>query len=729
MVTGSALQFTRALVMNAPNKILFAISHRVESLLSFNGVGRLPVIIQTEVAECGLACLAMISSFYGNETNLVSLRRKFSISSHGASLKYIINIASQLNLTTRAVRCEPEDLRSLVLPCILHWDLSHFVVLKSIGDKYLIIHDPAVGERKIRHNELGRQFTGVAVELLPTNDFKKSSDIPSLAISDFWSSVSGLKRSMAQIILLSFLLQCFLLANPFYVQTVVDDVLLRQDVNLLLVLALGFGLLLIIQQATMVLREYVILYLSSRLGMQISANLFRHLVRLPTDFFSKRHMGDVVSRFESIGAIRKIFSSTLVTAVVDGVMALITLIIMFLYDIKLTVIVLLIVAIYAFFRWLTYKPFRRLNEELIIASAKESSHFMESVRAIQTIKLFQRESDRQEQWQHKLANSMNKGIEISRWNIGYTTFNGFLFGIENILVVYFAATAVIDSVISLGMFYAFISYKTRFITSMDSFIQQWMEYKILNLHLNRLADIVLTEKEEIDNNSILMLNDSLHEQYDVINGKIEVKNLGYRYSDQEPWIFRNLNFVIDARETVAIIGPSGCGKTTLMKCLMGLVKPTEGTILIDDKPLYQIKTYRNQIAAVMQEDQLMSGDIVDNVTCFDSTIDMDRVIQSTRLASIHDEIEKIPMKYNTLVGDMGSSLSGGQKQRIILARALYRQPKILFMDEATSHLDVVRETEVNSNIQHLSITRILIAHRPETVASAGRQINLVNHGD
>lgn len=715
--------------MNAPNKILFAISHRVESLLSFNGVGRLPVIIQTEVAECGLACLAMISSFYGNETNLVSLRRKFSISSHGASLKYIINIASQLNLTTRAVRCEPEDLRSLVLPCILHWDLSHFVVLKSIGDKYLIIHDPAVGERKIRHNELGRQFTGVAVELLPTNDFKKSSDIPSLAISDFWSSVSGLKRSMAQIILLSFLLQCFLLANPFYVQTVVDDVLLRQDVNLLLVLALGFGLLLIIQQATMVLREYVILYLSSRLGMQISANLFRHLVRLPTDFFSKRHMGDVVSRFESIGAIRKIFSSTLVTAVVDGVMALITLIIMFLYDIKLTVIVLLIVAIYAFFRWLTYKPFRRLNEELIIASAKESSHFMESVRAIQTIKLFQRESDRQEQWQHKLANSMNKGIEISRWNIGYTTFNGFLFGIENILVVYFAATAVIDSVISLGMFYAFISYKTRFITSMDSFIQQWMEYKILNLHLNRLADIVLTEKEEIDNNSILMLNDSLHEQYDVINGKIEVKNLGYRYSDQEPWIFRNLNFVIDARETVAIIGPSGCGKTTLMKCLMGLVKPTEGTILIDDKPLYQIKTYRNQIAAVMQEDQLMSGDIVDNVTCFDSTIDMDRVIQSTRLASIHDEIEKIPMKYNTLVGDMGSSLSGGQKQRIILARALYRQPKILFMDEATSHLDVVRETEVNSNIQHLSITRILIAHRPETVASAGRQINLVNHGD
>ncbi len=715
--------------MNASNRFFSKIKLRPEALLNFAGGQQLPVIIQTEIAECGLACLAMICGFYGHETDLISLRRKFAISSHGASLKFIMDIAPKLHLAPRAVRCEPHDLPQLSLPCILHWGMNHFVVLKKITGQDFIIHDPAVGERKISGKEFNQQFTGVALELLPTSDFKKEDDTHNLKLSDFWSKIAGLKRSIVQVVLLSFLLQLFALANPFYMQTVVDDVLLRLDTNLLMVLALGFGLLLIIQLATSALREYVILYLSNRMGIQMSANLFRHLIRLPIDYFSKRHMGDIVSRFGSIGAIRKALTATLVTAVVDGVMALLTLLAMFLYDIKLTLIVLLVVALYALLRWTTYKPFRRLSEESIIASAKESSHFMESVRAIQTIKLFQRENDRQQQWQHKLASSMNKGIEISKWNIGYSTLNGLLFGVENLVVIYFAATAVMGNIISLGMLYAFMAYKGRFVSSMDSLITQWMEFKMLNLHFNRLADVVLTEPEKIDEQEQFSIDELMQSSQHTLIGKVEVKNLGYRYSEQEPWIFRNLNFVIHPQETVAITGASGCGKTTLMKCLMGLIEPTEGQILIDDIPLSQLKSYRSQIAAVMQEDQLMSGDIADNITCFDSSIDMQRVMDCAHLACIHHDIEKMPMKYNTLVGDMGSSLSGGQKQRVILARAFYRQPKILFMDEATSHLDVGNEAAVNSNIQHLPITRILIAHRPETVASAGRQINLVNHGD
>ncbi len=715
--------------MNASNHFFSKIKLRPEALLNFAGGQRLPVIIQTEMAECGLACLAMICGFYGHETDLISLRRKFAISSHGASLKFIMSIAPKLHLAPRAIRCELQNLSQLSLPCILHWGMNHFVVLKKITGQHFIIHDPAVGERRIGDKEFNQQFTGVALELLPTRDFKQEDETNNLKLSDFWSKIAGLKRSIVQVVLLSFLLQLFSLANPFYMQTVVDDVLLRLDTNLLLVLALGFGLLLIIQLATSALREYVILYLSNRMGIQMSANLFRHLIRLPMDYFSKRHMGDIVSRFGSIGAIRKALTATLVTAVVDGVMALLTLLAMFLYDIKLTLIVLLVVALYALLRWTTYKPFRRLSEESIIASAKESSHFMESIRAIQTIKLFQRENDRQQQWQHKLANSMNKGIEISKWNIGYSTLNGLLFGIENLVVIYFAATAVMGNVISLGMLYAFMAYKGRFVSSMDSLITQWMEFKMLNLHFSRLADVVLTEPEKIDDQEHFSVNDVLQHSQQLITGKIEVKDLGYRFSEQEPWIFRNLNFVIHPQETVAITGPSGCGKTTLMKCLMGLIEPTEGQILIDDVPLNQFKSYRSQIAAVMQEDQLMSGDIAENITCFDSSIEMQRVMACAQLACIHQDIEKMPMKYNTLVGDMGSSLSGGQKQRVILARAFYRQPKILFMDEATSHLDVAGEAAVNSNIQHLPITRILIAHRPETVASAGRQINLVNHGD
>lgn len=703
---------------------------RADLLLNFKGGRRLPVIVQTEVAECGLACLAMIMGFYGFDTDLIGLRRRFSVSSHGMGLKNLMDMAARIHLAPRALRVDLDDLDKVQLPCVLHWNMNHFVVLKSVRKNKFILHDPAFGERILTATEFSNQFTGVALELTPTQSFEKGDDKQTLTFRHFWSKITGLKRSLLQIVLLSFLLQVFALASPFYMQTVVDDVILRRDSNLLIVLALGFGLLLIVQQFTTALREFVILHISSRLGMQMSANLFRHLIRLPMDYFARRHMGDIVSRFGSLNNVRNLLTTGLVTAIVDGAMALLTLIAMFFYDIRLTLIVLAVVAIYAFFRWALYRPFRVMNEESIIAAAKENSHFMESVRAIQTVKLFQRENDRQSQWQNHLADVMNKNIRISRWGIGYNTLNGFLFGVENLLVVYFAATAVMGNIISVGMFYAFMSYKGRFISSMDSLIAQWIEFKMLDLHFNRLADIAFTHPENIDehlNHSLCLSHGS--DGAENIAGKIEVKNLGYRFSDLEPYIFNNLNFTIEAGETVAITGPSGCGKTTLLKCLMGLIEPTEGEILIDGIPLHNQKHYRSQIAAVMQDDQLISGDIADNIACFSPVTDMQKVHVCAQLACIHEDIMKMPMNYHTLVGDMGTNLSGGQKQRIILARALYREPRILFMDEATSHLDVTNESVVNHHIQQLPITRVMAAHRPETVASAGRQINLADHGD
>lgn len=699
---------------------------RPESLLHFGGRHRLPLILQTEVAECGLACLAMVAGYYGHSTDLVSMRRKFSISSQGASLKSVMSIATSIHLAPRALRAETEELESALLPCILHWGLNHFVVLKKAAHNKFTVYDPACGERKLSKKEFDKHFTGVLVELTPTSDFKRIEERQKLKISYFWSKITGLKRSLAHVILLSFLLQLFALASPFYMQIVVDDVLLRKDENLLLVLAIGFGLLMLIQLGVSALREFVVLHLSNRLGMQMSTNLFRHLINLPLEYFSKRHMGDVVSRFGSLANVRSMITDGMVVAIVDGSMAILTLIVMFVYDVRLAFIVLGVVLLYALLRWLMFRPFRLLNEESITASANESSHFMESIRAIQTLKLFQRESDRQHQWQNKLAEVMNKNILIARWGIGYTAINGLLFGLENILVVYFAATAVMDNVMSLGMLYAFMSYKSRFISSMDTLIIQWVEFKMLDVHFDRLADITFTDTEKtevpIDGGSGTLQEES-------VIGKIEVKNLSYRYSDLGDYVFKNVSFMILPGEAVAITGPSGCGKTTLMKCLMGLLVPTEGEILIDDKPLKSFQGFRRQIAGVMQEDQLLSGDIAENITCFASNIDMEKVTLYAQMACIHDDIINMPMQYNTLVGDMGSSLSGGQKQRVILARALYRNPKILFMDEATSHLDVTNESIVNQHIQQLEITRILVAHRPETVASAERQINLADHGD
>lgn len=696
--------------------------NRPEKLLAFRAFSKLPLIYQTEAAECGLACLAMISGYYGFKTDLTSIRQRFSVSNHGATLKQIMEIAGKLSLSCRALRLEVEDLGELQTPCILHWEMKHFVVLKKVTSNKIIIHDPAIGERTLTRSQVANCFTGVALEVSPAPSFNKGENKQKLTLSHFWSRIIGLKRSLGMILILSILLQLFVVINPYYVQTVIDDVILRSDINLLLILAMGFGLLLLIDTGTGMLRKYVILHLSSRLNIQMASNVFHHLVRLPLDYFSKRHMGDVVSRFSSLQNIRELMTTGLVSVIVDGLMAFITLLVMFLYDVQLTLIVLFVVFLYALLRYGFYRPIRLLSEEKIVAYAKENSHFMESVRAIQTIKLFEKESDRQNQWQNNLADAINKDIRLSRWGITFETANKLLFGLENIIVIYFAANAIIESLMTVGMLYAFISYKNRFIGSMDELISKWIEFKMLDLHFDRLSDIVFTPTDPLNSepDSNVRVPSTPKEGQHQLQGDIEVENLAYSYGDAANTVFEAVNFKIKAGETVAIIGPSGAGKSTLLKCMMGLLIPTEGRVIVDSNKTGAIKHFRKQIAAVMQDDQLLSGSIADNIACFESNIAMERVVFAANAASIHHEIMQTSMQYNTLVGDMGASLSGGQKQRIMLARALYKQPRILFLDEATSHLDSDNELLINAQIKKMSITRIIIAHRHETINSADR---------
>lgn len=675
-------------------------------------------ILQTEIAECGLACVGMVASHYGLVSDLASLRNQFRISSQGSNLKQLMDISAKLNMAGRALQLDMDELNQLQLPCILHWDMNHFVVLKAVGKKHITILDPAIGEVRFSFDEAAQHFTGIALELTPTAKFEKKTMVQRLRLSHFWQRIIGLKRSLVEIILLSLLLQVFAVVSPFYMQTVVDDVLLRYDTNLLLVLALGFGLLMLIRVGTEALRSLVILHLSTKLNYQMAANLFRHLIRLPTDYFSKRHIGDVVSRFGSLQQVKDLLTTGLVSSIVDGVMAIITLVAMFIYSAKVAVVVLGIVAVYTIVRLALYLPFRRLSEESIVAHAKESSNFMESVRAIQTVKLFQRENDRQNLWQNRYTEALNTDVKLAKWGIGYEVINGLLFGIENILVIYLLAQAVMGNVMSLGMLYAFMSYKTQFVDRMDGLISMLIEYKMIGLHLDRLADIAFTEAEDVDRHTANL------QQLPPMQGRLQVNNLSYRYSETDDYVLRNISFTVEPGQSVAIVGPSGCGKTTLLKLMMGLVKPESGDILIDGVSIFKRDDYRTQIAAVMQDDQLLSGSVADNIACFDPKLDFERIAQSAQAAAVHDDILKFGMQYNTLVGDMGTSLSGGQKQRVILARALYRNPKLLFLDEATSHLDVTNESIVNDNIKQLAVTRIIVAHRPETVNSADRVIDL-----
>ncbi|HEY9029749.1 MAG TPA: peptidase domain-containing ABC transporter [Kangiella sp.] len=680
-------------------------------LLQYNWAKRLPVILQTETAECGLACLAMIANYYGHKTDLNSLRKKYSISLKGSTLLELTKLADKLQMSSRPLKLELKSLTKLKTPCILHWDMSHFVVLKSVKNKKVTIHDPAVGVRTLSLEETSGYFTGVALELIPTPSFKPENITRKTKFSDFWERIIGVKRILIQLFILSLLLQLFTIASPFYMQLVIDDVVINQNLDYLKVLAFGFGLLALINVITSAFRSFIILYLGTQLSFQMAANLFRHLLKLPISFFEKRHMGDVISRFGSIENVKNLLTTGIIETVVDGIMAAGLLIMMYIYSSSLALVVLAAVTLYIALRLFLYRKLRQLNEEQIVANAKQNSNFMETVRGIQSIKLYGNELQRQSIWQNYYADEVNSDIKVEKFSITYKLINGVIFSLENILVIFLAAHFVIDKVLTIGMLYAFMSYKLQFTERISALVDKFIEFKMLSLHFERLGDIVLSEEEK-NRESLSDLSN--------IQGKITLDNISFSYSKNESEIIENVNYVFPPGCSIAIVGASGSGKTTLIKLILGLLEPTNGSVLLDGRDIKKVglKKYRSMIGTVMQNDQLLSGSIAENISFFDQNYDHERVVACAKMAAIHNDINSMPMSYQTLIGDMGSTLSGGQKQRLFLARALYKKPKILFLDEATSHLDVALERAVNQTIKELNITRIVAAHRPETISMA-----------
>ena len=685
--------------------------------LRFGGGKRLPVILQTEAAECGLVCLAMVARYYGHDLDLPGLRRKAALSLKGANLKRVIEIAGRLDFDTRPLRLELHEIPQLKTPCILHWDLNHFVVLKQVDAKSIVIHDPAQGVRRLTLNEVSKHFTGVALELWPTARFKPQKAREAISLKALSGEVHGLKRALTQVALLALGLEVLVLAGPFYMQFVLDQVFPSGDHGLLTVLGIGFLLLTVFQVAVTAMRAWSITWISATLSVQWVGNLFGHLLRLPLDFFEKRHVGDVVSRFGSVQTIQRTLTTQFVSAVIDGLMSVLTLVLMAFYSVRLTLLVIGAFLLYALLRRSIFKPLRRATEDHIVYAARQQSDLLESIRGMQPLKLANQQDHRRARYANAQVETTNRHLAMQRLDIGFQAGNGLIFGIERVVLIWLAAVLVLKGQFSAGMLVAFVAYADQFSRRAASLIDQWNDFKMLGLHAERVADIALTPAEaQLEGVHAGPLPDA----------SLEGKALRFRYAEGEPWVIEDCSFRIEPGESVAIAAPSGVGKTTLAKLVLGLLEPTEGTILfggIDIRKL-GLARYRSLVAAVMQDDQLFAGSIADNIALFDSDASPLKVEAAARLAHIHDEIAAMPMGYQSLVGDMGSSLSGGQKQRVLLARALYRRPKFLVLDEATSHLDVAKEREVNAIVKRMKLTRLVLAHRPETLASADRVIVL-----
>ncbi|MCU4422416.1 peptidase domain-containing ABC transporter [Acinetobacter lwoffii] len=686
------------------------------------GLGRkVPVALQTESSECGLACLAMIAGYYGYESDLLTLRQRYPISQKGATLTTLVKIANKLHLTTRPLKLELEELNQLRLPCILHWDLNHFVVLKSVSATKVTIVDPAFGEKVFTYDQASSHFTGIALELWPDSNFEEKKDKTSIRIFKLFGEIRGLWKSLGQILILALVLEVFSLVSPFFMQWVIDHAIVSADLNLLTTLAISFGLLIILSSLISLLQAWVVMHMATTLNIQWKANIFHHLVNLPTNFFQKRHLGDIISRFGSIDAIQRTLTTSFITAILDGLMTIFTLVLMFIYSFKLAWIAVITIFLYAVMRWIWYYPLRRATEDQIVHAAKQNTHFMETMRGIKTIKQFEKQDYRQATWLSLFVNQINAGLTTQKLNLMFGFINKLLFGLQNIIIIWLGATFVIEGEFTVGILMAFIAYKNQFGGRVSSLIDKYVEVKMLSLHGERLADIVLTDQDK-DSYSFVP------EASELQKTEIDVKSLRFRYSDDEPWILHGINFNIPEGQSVAIVGPTGCGKTTLMNLLLGNLVPEHGEIKIGGQSIKNIGSnkLRNFITYVAQDDVLFAGSILENISFFDDGVQQDWVEQCAKMASVHDEIMAMPMGYQTLVGDMGNILSGGQKQRILLARAMYRKPKILFLDEATSHLDIIKEKEINDMIKLLNITRIIIAHRPETISSVDRIIALNN---
>jgi ATP-binding cassette, subfamily B, bacterial CvaB/MchF/RaxB len=682
------------------------------------GTRRVPMILQTEAAECGLACLAMVAAQFGLRTDLPTLRKRFSLSLKGATMADLVRMAGRMQLSPRPLRAEMEHLSQLALPCVLHWDLNHFVVLTEVKGDRVTLHDPGRGVRHLRMAEVGQHFTGVVLELSPAPDFKPQEERQSVSTRQLLGRVVGLRRSLGQIFVLALALEAFMLLSPFFMQWVVDGVLVSADRDLLVTLGAGFGLLVLIQVATGAIRSWAVLYLSSTLNLQWLGNVFAHLMRLPVSWFEKRHTGDIMSRFGAIQQMQQTLTTSFIEAVLDGLLVVLTFGVMCFYSVTLAAIALGSVAIYALLRWAFFRPQREATEEAIVHDAKRSSHFLESLRGVQSIKLYNRQEDRHAQFMNRVVDSMNANIATRKLDLMFGVLHKLVFGLERIAVIWVGALLVMDHRFSVGMLFAFFAYRETFALRVSGLIDKFVELKMLKLQGERLADIVLTAPEaEPDVPPV---------DTAALPARLELRNVSFRYSDTEAEVLKDVSLVIEPGESVAIAGPSGCGKTTLLKLLLGIHQPQQGEVLVGGVPLAQLglRSWRDLVGTVMQEDQLFAGSIADNISFFESNADPAWVQQCAQLAAVHDEIVAMPMGYHTLIGDMGASISGGQKQRILLARALYKRPRILLLDEATSALDVDRERLVNQAVRQLEVTRVIVAHRPETMASASRVIVL-----
>lgn len=684
---------------------------------------RIRLIRQAQSTECGLACIAMIAAFYGKELSLRTLRERHPVSIRGATLSSLITTSRMLGLLPRAIRVEPDALKHVTLPCILHWRLTHFVVLSKISGRRYEIFDPASGMQSLSAEEFSQAFSGVALTLEPTLEFKPETARERVRFSNLWSGLQGTTGFVWQVFAYSLGYQLSLIGAPMFIQYVADAGSSYSDSLAILSVAACFVGLLMFGICSELARRLLVLSVSQRMSFQITSNLVNRLFGLPVNYFESRHLGDVMSRIGSVIPVRNFLTNALPQLSLDVLTITVLLVVVYFYGVPYFLIMSLSTGMYLVVLAISYHHLKRRQEATLVSHAREQSNLMESIRAHKLIRLAGIASQRQAHWSSLYAEFVQHSLEEGSLSAWFDFVRRLLFGLQGILIVLVGALLIQSgSGATVGSLFAVAAYSMTILACAERIAGNYMEYRTADLHLERLSDIVFQDYKAPPQ--------FLESAEPVGPHAIELNGLNFCYAGDDAPVLENLHLTISPGEMVAVVGPSGCGKSTLIRLLLGLYAPQSGTIQIDGTPLasYGLARWLSEIGVVMQDDDLLAGSILDNISLFSHNPDMERVLEACSKAQILKDIERFPMKLNTLVGDMGASLSGGQKQRILLARALYRNPRTLILDEGTSNIDLDTEQRIGKVIQNLEATRIVVAHRADLIERADRVVDISGAG-
>jgi HlyB family type I secretion system ABC transporter len=682
-----------------------------------------PVLLQLSAVECGAACLAMILSYYGRKTRVAECRERCGVGRDGLTAHTIAQAARQYGLRIKAYSVEPDDFRYVRLPAIVHWNFNHFVVVERWTSRQVEIVDPALGRRQLTADAFDAGFTGVVLTFEPGVRFERRGATDHSAWRTYAESVlraSGLLSTLGQVLGVSLLLQLLGLALPFFTQVLVDRILPFRLVNVLSILGLGLLVMILTQMVSAYLRAVLMIYLRTHLDAQMMLGFFEHVLTLPFSFFQQRASGDLLMRLGSNATIREALTTQVLTAMLDGVFVLVYLVILvgraplfglLVLGLGLLQIVLLLG---------TTRRMHSLMQQSLHAQAESQSYLVEALQGMALLKASGAEDYALDRWSNFFFKHLNVSVRQSHLSALVDTALSTLRAFSPLLLLWVGAHYVFDGALSLGTMLALNALATAFLAPLASLVSIGRQLQLVGAHVERIVDVVEAEPEQDVQN--VRTAPPLH-------GRIEVKRAGFRYDPNAPWVLRDISVAVEPGQKVAIVGPTGVGKSTLGLLLLGLYTPGEGEIFYDGLPLQRLnyRSLRRQFGVVLQEPFLFSSSVRQNIAFGDPDLPFERVIEAARLAALHDEIEQMPMGYETLVAEGGSALSGGQRQRLALARALVHRPAVLLLDEATSHLDVVTESRVDQNLSALSCTRIVIAHRLSTVRNAD-QILVLNQG-